>query len=193
MHIINQINIVLLTCCSFFHRMLTFLWSTSLRRPRTSIMSAKAPPWWSRWLEVSLAKVENTKIHKDNPDDGVITLIVSNQGNSVWINSWNEMNINFRIFVFVLLIYLCISFSGKVRKTSAYKYNSLLEAVSLSIENLDDFRKKLYKQLAVFLDDVGIPPKVINFCFVNYFFKSIIKRNILQTNRYIHKYKNADR
>ena len=156
-------------------------------------MSAKAPPWWSRWLEVSLAKVENTKIHKDNPDDGVITLIVANQGNSVWINSWNEMNINFRIFVFVLLIYLCISFSGKVRKTSAYKYNSLLEAVSLSIENLDDFRKKLYKQLAVFLDDVGIPPKVINFCFVNYFFKSIIKRNILQTNRYIHKNKNADR
>ena len=53
-----------------------------------------------------------------------------------------------------------ISFLGKFRKTSAYKYNSLLEAVSLSIENLDDFRKKLYKQLAVFLDDVGIPPKV---------------------------------
>ena len=71
---------------------------------------------------------------------------------------WNEYQ--FQDFCF---IDVCISFSGKVRKTSAYKYNSLLEAVSLSIENLDDFRKKLYKQLAVFLDDVGIPPKVINF------------------------------
>ena len=74
-------------------------------------------------------------------------------------------------------MYLCIFFSGKVRKTSAYKYNSLLEAVSLSIENLDDFRKKLYKQLAVFLDDVGIPPKVINFSFVKYNKKKKVVKN----------------
>ncbi len=31
----------------------------------------------------------------------------------------------------------------------------------MSIENLDDRTKKLYKSLAVFIDDVGIPPKVI--------------------------------
>ena len=36
----------------------------------------------------------------------------------------------------------------------------MFEAVMLSIENLNEYHKKLYKQLAVFLDDVGIPPKV---------------------------------
>ena len=86
--------------------------------------------------------------------------------------AWTFLNLlgycvmqNFRCekLVKLLLKGSIFSYIGKVRKTSAYKYNSLLEAVSLSIENLDDFRKKLYKQLAVFLDDVGIPPKVIFF------------------------------
>ena len=58
----------------------------------------------------------------------------------------------------VILFYL-----GKFKKPQQYGYNSLLEAVSLSIENLNDHQKKLYKQLAVFLDDVGIPPKVVMF------------------------------
>ena len=40
---------------------------------------------------------------------------------------------------------------------------------------MDDFRKKLYKQLAVFLDDVGIPPKVIFFYISN--LQNILKRN----------------
>ena len=56
-----------------------------------------------------------------------------------------------------------ISFvSGKFKKQRSYEHNSLFEAVMLSIENLNDYHKKLYKQLAVFLDDVGIPPKVSN-------------------------------
>ena len=50
--------------------------------------------------------------------------------------------------------------SGKFKKQRSYEHNSLFEAVMLSIENLNDYHKKLYKQLAVFLDDVGIPPKV---------------------------------
>ena len=56
--------------------------------------------------------------------------------------------------------YLIITFLGKLKKQKIYDHNNLLEAVSLSIENLNDHEKKLYKQLAVFLDDVGIPPKV---------------------------------
>ena len=55
-------------------------------------------------------------------------------------------------------------FAGKFKKQRSYEHNSLFEAVMLSIENLNDYHKKLYKQLAVFLDDVGIPPKVfLNF------------------------------
>ena len=57
-------------------------------------------------------------------------------------------------------------FAGKFKKQRSYEHNSLFEAVMLSIENLNDYHKKLYKQLAVFLDDVGIPPKVF-FIFTN--------------------------
>ena len=57
-------------------------------------------------------------------------------------------------------------FAGKFKKQRSYEHNSLFEAVMLSIENLNDYHKKLYKQLAVFLDDVGIPPKVF-FNFTN--------------------------
>ena len=52
-------------------------------------------------------------------------------------------------------------FSGVLKKQRSYEHSSLFEAVRMSIENLNEFHRKLYKQLAVFLDDVGIPPKVI--------------------------------
>ena len=69
-------------------------------------------------------------------------------------------------------------FAGKFKKQRSYEHNSLFEAVMLSIENLNDYHKKLYKQLAVFLDDVGIPPKVF---FIFYEFTSINAKNDFTT------------
>lgn len=59
---------------------------------------------------------------------------------------------------------------GKLKKQRSYEHNSVFEAVMLSIENLNEYHKKLYKQLAVFLDDVGIPPKVNECLFLRLFF-----------------------
>ena len=75
----------------------------------------------------------------------------------------------------ILLVFELFSlFAGKFKKQRSYEHNSLFEAVMLSIENLNDYHKKLYKQLAVFLDDVGIPPKVF---FIFYEFTSINAKN----------------
>ncbi len=49
---------------------------------------------------------------------------------------------------------------GKFRKARSYQHDSVMEAVMLSVENLRDGLKERYKQLAIFLDDVGIPTKV---------------------------------
>ena len=49
---------------------------------------------------------------------------------------------------------------SKFQKQRSYEHTSVFDAVMLSIENLNDFHKSLYKSLAVFLDDVGIPSKV---------------------------------
>ena len=51
-------------------------------------------------------------------------------------------------------------FSGKFQKQRSYEHTSVFDAVMLSIENLNEYHKTLYKSLAVFLDDVGIPSKV---------------------------------
>ena len=50
--------------------------------------------------------------------------------------------------------------SGKFQKQRSYEHTSVFDAVMLSIENLNEYHKTLYKSLAVFLDDVGIPSKV---------------------------------
>ena len=51
-------------------------------------------------------------------------------------------------------------FSGKIKKQRSYQHDSLTEAIMLSIDNLEPKLKERYQQLAVFLDDVGIPTKV---------------------------------
>ncbi len=58
---------------------------------------------------------------------------------------------------------------SKFRKQRSYQHESVMEAVMLSVENLKDDLKKRYQELAVFLDDVGIPTKVckknpLHFC-----------------------------
>jgi stress response protein SCP2 len=53
-----------------------------------------------------------------------------------------------------------IAYSGKFRKQRSYQHESVMEAVRMSIENLSGDLKRRYEQLAVFLDDVGIPTKV---------------------------------
>ena len=58
---------------------------------------------------------------------------------------------------FVLMVPI---FSGKFQKQRSYEHTSVFDAVMLSIENLNEYHKTLYKSLAVFLDDVGIPSKV---------------------------------
>ena len=52
---------------------------------------------------------------------------------------------------------------GKFRKQSSQQRSSLLEAIMISVDNLDENLKKRYKQLAVFLDDSSVPKKV-NIC-----------------------------
>ena len=52
---------------------------------------------------------------------------------------------------------------GKFRKQSSQQRSSLLEAIMISVDNLDENLKKRYKQLAVFLDDSSVPKKV-NVC-----------------------------
>ena len=52
------------------------------------------------------------------------------------------------------------SFKGKFRKAQTYQHNSVMDAVMLSVENLEPGLKAKYKQLAIFLDDVVIPTKV---------------------------------
>ena len=59
--------------------------------------------------------------------------------------------------MFQILIFVEV---GKFKQKKSSGHTSLFDAVMLSIENLSDYHKKLYKQLAVFLDDVGIPPQV---------------------------------
>ena len=54
---------------------------------------------------------------------------------------------------------------GKFQKQRSYEHTSVFDAVMLSIENLNEYHKTLYKSLAVFLDDVGIPSKVSYFFF----------------------------
>ena len=49
---------------------------------------------------------------------------------------------------------------GKFRKQSSQQRSSLLEAIMISVDNLDENLKKRYKQLAVFLDDSSVPKKV---------------------------------
>ncbi len=49
---------------------------------------------------------------------------------------------------------------SKFRKQRSYQHGGVMEAVMLSIENLDGRLKEKYQQLGVFLDDVGIPNKV---------------------------------
>jgi len=56
-------------------------------------------------------------------------------------------------------------FSGKFKKQHSYQYESLMEAVLISIENLPENLKSRYKELAVFHDDVGIPQSVYSFSF----------------------------
>ena len=56
-------------------------------------------------------------------------------------------------------------FSGKFKKQHSYQYESLMEAVLISIENLPENLKSRYKELAVFHDDVGIPQSVYFFSF----------------------------
>ncbi len=53
---------------------------------------------------------------------------------------------------------------GKFRKQRSYQHESVMEAVMLSIENLKAELKDRYQELAVFLDDVGIPAKVPQKC-----------------------------
>lgn len=50
---------------------------------------------------------------------------------------------------------------SKFHKQRSYEHQSLTEAVMLSVENVEDKYKEKYKQLAVFLDDVDIPQKVL--------------------------------
>ena len=57
-----------------------------------------------------------------------------------------------------MLIFFYIS--GKFRKQLPYQHVSVMDAMMLSVDNLEDRLKEKYKQLAVFLDDVGIPEKV---------------------------------
>ena len=52
------------------------------------------------------------------------------------------------------------SFKGKFRKAQTYQHNSVMDAVMLSVENLEPGLKAKYRQLAIFLDDVVIPTKV---------------------------------
>lgn len=52
---------------------------------------------------------------------------------------------------------------GKLKKVRSYQYEGVMEAVMMSIENLDSKLKSRYQELAVFLDDVGIPSKVTRY------------------------------
>ena len=51
--------------------------------------------------------------------------------------------------------------SGKFRKQSSQQRSSLIEAIMISVDNLDETLKHRYKSLAVFLDDNSVPKKVI--------------------------------
>lgn len=95
-------------------------------------------------------RVDAIRSDKDNPADGAITFLASNPDDLVMIF----------LMIFLRFGHAFLGLSGKFKKQRSYEHNSLFDAVMLSIENLNEYHKKLYKQLAVFLDDVGIPPKV---------------------------------
>ena len=58
------------------------------------------------------------------------------------------------------MLYVSCYNLGKFRKQSSQQRSSLLEAIMISVDNLDENLKKRYKQLAVFLDDSSVPKKV---------------------------------
>merc|ERR1711981_1334098 len=49
---------------------------------------------------------------------------------------------------------------SKFRKQSSQQRSSLIEAIMISVDNLDENLKQRYKSLAVFLDDNSVPKKV---------------------------------
>ena len=55
-----------------------------------------------------------------------------------------------------------LSIPGKFKKQRSYQHDGVMEAVRMSVENLSDQTKERYRELAVFLDDVGIPAKVFS-------------------------------
>ena len=57
------------------------------------------------------------------------------------------------------LHWICI-ISGKFKKQSSHQRSSILEAIMISVNNLDETLEKRYKGLAVFLDDSSVPKKV---------------------------------
>ena len=48
---------------------------------------------------------------------------------------------------------------SKFRKQASYKRESLVDAIMISVDNLDENLKQRYKELAVFLDDNSLPKK----------------------------------
>ena len=54
-----------------------------------------------------------------------------------------------------------INLTGKFRKQVSYQRESLIEAIMISVDNLEDNLKQRYKELAVFLDDNSVPKKVV--------------------------------
>ena len=52
------------------------------------------------------------------------------------------------------------TFLGKFRKQSSQQRSSLIEAIMVSVDNLNETLQQRYKELAVFLDDKSVPKKV---------------------------------